>query len=106
MDISGAIVIAVLVVASIAGLVLWIRGSGQPIVLRDGSGQAMDPDRLEQDEPDDLPITATDNRYLRTPRFLVPGVGRWGRVAPPDPDYVAMRERERLTPRMPTEKDD
>ncbi len=104
-DILGLIVIGVLVFASVAALVLWLRGGGQPVVLRDGAGHVIDPDTLEPGETDDLPVTARDNRYIRAPRFFPWYTGRWGRV-PSDPDYLAMRERERLTPRMPTDKRD
>ncbi len=104
MDIAGAIIVGVLVIGSIAALVMWLRGGGQPVVLRDGSGHVIDPGALEAGEARDVPITARDNRYLRTRR--IPWFsGLWSQV-PPDPDYLAMRERERLTPRMPTDKDD
>jgi len=102
--IVGLIIIGVLVLTSVAAFVLWLRGGGQPVVLRDSDGQVIDPDTLEAGETDDLPATARDNRYTRSPRSF-PWDGRWGRL-PPDPDYAAMRERERLTPRLPTDKRD
>jgi hypothetical protein len=102
-DISSVVIIGLLVLTSIAALVLWLRGGGQPVVLRDGAGHMIDPDTLEPGEADDLPVTARENRYIRAPRLWYPG--SWGRT-PPDPDYAAMRERERLTPRLPTDKRD
>jgi len=104
-DISGAIIVAALVVASIAALVLWLRGGGEPVVLRDGQGHAIDPATLEAGEADDAPITARETRYIRSPRVFPWYPGRSGSV-PPDPDFAAIRERERLTPRMPTDKHD
>jgi hypothetical protein len=82
-----------------------LRGAEQPAVLRDAEGRAIDPRTLEGDDPAGLPATAGDNRYIRAPRFLPPFLVRSGRGLR-DLDYDAMRERERLTPRMPTQKDD
>ena len=99
------VMVTVVALATIASLILWLRGNGQPVVLRDAAGRPMDPDALEEGEADGLPGSARDNHYIRTPRPL-----SWPFWRPTgvntDPRIIATRARERMTDRQPTDKRD
>lgn len=104
-DATLPVVVTVVAIATIASLIMWLRGNGQPVVLRDPTGRPMDPSALEPGDAADLPATARDNHYIRTPRPL------WWPLWRPngfnmDPRFQATRARERMTDRQPTDKRD
>lgn len=106
---GGLLAVAIVALAALGSLAVWLRGGGQPVVLRDPTtANRISPAELEEDAQG-LPPTAYDNRYTRSRRSPFPSWGgsRWAVRAGEgwDPTYDEIRERERLAPRSATEKD-